>query len=148
MNDMPAFKIVEVSRPERMLDAKTKTAMLTVATWADYYRVDQDWHRLHNWRDWQHGRAVHEVSHLGEYTTVQGDVLAVCPMRSDDIICQVQVVEIRMVDCDNLSDAEIRELGYATRHEYHTSWDEDTDHSPKGWYMRIMLLPWQDTVLH
>jgi hypothetical protein len=148
MNQPQAVKMIEVARPERMLDARTKTAMLTVATWADVYRIGGEWHRLLRWRDWQHGRQVHEVSHLGEYTTGQGDVLAVCPVARDEVVCQVQVVEIRMVDCDRLTDEEIRDLGYATRQQYHAQWIEDTDSSPKGWYMSIMLVPEDGAAIH
>ena len=148
MSELPIIKVVEVARPERLLDARTKTAMMTIATLADYYRVDDEWHHLHRWQTWKHGRQVHEVSHLGEWTTGLGDLLAVCPLASDAIVCQVQVVEIRMVDCDRLTDAEIRELGYATRQEYQAQWDEDTDGSPKGWYLSVMLAPAGDRIVH
>jgi hypothetical protein len=107
-------KIIEVAQPERMLDAKTKTAMMTVATWADYYRLEEGWYNLQHWRQWEHGKQVNEVSHFGEYTTMQGDVLAVCPLESEDVLCQVQVVEIRMVDCQALTDSEVH-AGCPTR---------------------------------
>lgn len=147
-NEPYYVKTIEVARPERILDAQTKTAMLTVATWADIYRIGEQWHQLQQWRTWEHGKSVNEVSHLGEYTTMQGDELVVTPLQSDFIICQVQVTEIRMVDCRLLTDAEIRELGYATREEYDAQWDDMTEDSPKGWFMRIMLLPHDPDHLH
>jgi hypothetical protein len=135
------IKVIEVAQPERMLDAKTKTAMMTVATWADYYRIGEDWYNLQHWRQWQHGKRVNEVSHLGEYTTMQGDVLVVCPVESEDVVCQVQVTEIRMVDCRALTEKEVRELGYISRQDYDEQWKDMNADSPKGWFMRIMIIP-------
>jgi hypothetical protein len=143
-----AVKVIEVSRPERMLDAQSKTAMLTIATLADFYRLGEDWHPLHYWRQWQHGKRVNEVSHFGEYTTMQGDVLAVCPMESNAVVCQVQVVEIRMVDCSALTEREVRELGYTSRADYDTHWADMAPDSPRGWFMRVMLVPDEDGLLH
>ncbi|MBN2470361.1 MAG: hypothetical protein JXN59_06535 [Anaerolineae bacterium] len=140
MYDPDIIKVIEVAQAERMLDARSKTAMLSVATWADYYRVGEDWHHLHQWRQWAHGKTVNEVSHFGEYTTVQGDILTVCPVDSDDAICQVQIIEIRMVDFHHLSDHEIRELGYTNRHDYNEYWSSVADGSHRGWFMRFMLL--------
>lgn len=148
MEEPDPIKVIEVAQPERMLDARSKTAMLTVATWADFFRIDEQWHALHQWRLWKHGRVVNEVSHLGEYTTRLGDILAVCPLESDDIVCRVQVTEIRMVDCDRLTDQELAELGYASREEYHRQWHEMTEDSSRGWFMRVMLLSDRSTILH
>ena len=147
MYDPDLVKVIEVAQPERMLDAQSKTAMMTVATWADYYRVGEDWQHLHQWRLWNHGKAVNEVSHFGEYTTVQGDILTVCPLDKDDVICQVQIIEIRMVDCSNLSDQEVRELGYANRGEYNEQWGSMADGSHRGWFMRFMLLSDASSIL-
>jgi hypothetical protein len=141
-------KVVEVAEPERMLDSRHKTAMLTMATWADFFRVEEDWHHLRQWREWRHGRHVTEVSHFGEHTTMQGDVLAICPLESDDVVCQVQVTEIRMVNVDRLSDAEVRELGYASRAEYDLMWGDMGSGSSHGWFMRFMLLSDSSSVLH
>ncbi len=143
-----AVKLIEVAQPERMLDAISKTAMMTVATWADYYRLGEHWFNLQSWRYWQHGKPVHEVSHLGEYTTMLGDVLAVCPMASSQVLCQVQVVEIRMVDCVALTDSEVRELGYHSRAEYDAQWADMAQDAPRGWFMRIMLVPSEPGLLH
>jgi len=130
-----------------MLDARSKTAMLTMATWADFFRVDEQWHALHRWRLWKHGKTVNEVSHFGEYTTCLGDVLAVCPLESDNIVCRVQVTEIRMVDCDRLTDQELAELGYTTREEYNSQWRDMAEGSARGWFMRVMLLSDHSTIL-
>ncbi len=146
-DDLDLVKIIEVAQPERMLDAKTKTAMLTVATWADYYRIGEEWSNLQHWRLWKHGKRVNEVSHFGEYTTMQGDILTVCPIESEDVICQVQVTDIRMVDCRSLSEREVLELGYEIRDEYDAQWRELNADSPRGWYMRIMLMPGEDEVV-
>lgn len=149
MYEPDMIKVIEVAEPERMLDARSKTAMLTVATWADYYRLGEDWRDLQMWRLWNHGKYVNEVSHLGEYTTVQGDILTVCPMDRDDVVCQVQITEIRMVDCENLTDQEIHELGYLNREEYNAQWgDINTDDSSRGWFMRFVLLPETSETLH
>jgi len=141
------IKVIEVAQPERMLDARSKTAMLTMATWADFFRVDEQWHALHRWRLWKHGKTVNEVSHFGEYTTCLGDVLAVCPLESDNIVCRVQVTEIRMVDCDRLTDQELAELGYTTREEYNSQWRDMAEGSARGWFMRVMLLSDHSTIL-
>jgi uncharacterized protein YqfB (UPF0267 family) len=138
--DPGLIKVIEVNHPEWILDARTKTAMMTVATWADYFRVGEDWHRLQQWNQWQHGKTVNEVSHHGEYTTSQGDLLVVCPMESEDVVCQVQVTEIRMVDCHSLTDAEVHELGYATREDYNAQWQDINANAPRGWFMRVMLV--------
>ncbi len=142
------IKVIEIEYPERMLDARTKTAMLTVATGADYYRVGADWQTLQRWRYWQHGKHVNEVNHYGEFTTSQGDILAVCPLESDLIVCQVQVTEIRMVDCHNLTDTEISELGYRDREDYRLHWGDLNEDAPHGWFMRVMLLPDEDAAVH
>ncbi|GEM_PF-6984713 len=144
--DVP-LKLIEVARPEHILDAQTKTAMLTVATWADLYRVGETWHNLQMWRTWEHGKRVNEVSHFGAYTTMQGDLLGVCPLDSDEMLCQVQVVEIRMVDCEQLTSREIRELGYDSWEEYAYYWG-DMAESPKGWFMRIMLVSDSAAMIH
>ena len=141
-------KIIEVAQPERMLDAQTKTAMLTVATWADYYRLEESWHNLQHWRQWEHGKQVNEVSHFGEYTTMQGDVLSVCPLESEAVLCQVQVVEIRMVDCQALTDSEVHELGYRTRAEYDSQWADMALDAARGWFMRVMLMPDKNGPIH
>ncbi len=143
MNGFEPLKIVEVARPEYFLDSKSKTAMLTVATLADHYRVAETWYNLQGWRSWQHGKQVDEIRHFGEYVTGRGDVLTVCPIESDDVVCRVQVTEIYMVDCARLSDAEIRELGYASRQEYTDQWD-----APRGWFMRVILAPDSPPLLH
>lgn len=147
-NDFEVLKIIEVARPERILDAKSKTAMMTIATLADHYRIGEAWQPLQDWRFWAHNRPVNEVSHFGEYTTVQGDILSVCPLDSELVLCQVQVVEIRMVNCQQLTDAEVHELGYRTRHEYDEQWGEIASDAPRGWYMRVMLVPDVPSVLH
>jgi hypothetical protein len=110
--------------------------------------VGEDWHRLHRWRLWQHGKLVNEVSHFGEYTTMQGDILAVCPLERDEVVCQVQVTEIRMVDCENLSDQELYELGYTSREEYASQWGDMNEDSSKGWFMRVMLVSEDSWVMH
>lgn len=140
-------KFIEIPDPERMLDSRSKTAMMTVATWADLFRVEEDWHHLRRWRDWRHGRQVKEVSHFGEYTTMQGDILAVCPVESDDVVCEVQVTEIRMVNLDRLSDEEIRELGYATRDEYQAMWEETAADADRAWFMRFLLISDTSSIL-
>lgn len=142
------IKVVEVDHPERMLDSRTKTAMMTIATWADLYRVGEDWHNLQSWRQWQHGKPVNEISHFGEYTTMRGDILTVCPLESDDVVCYVQVTEIRMVDTRTLSDAEYRELGYQSREDYLSTWHDYVDDTGRGWFMRVMLLPDMVQTLH
>ncbi len=147
MDSFDSIKVIEVAQAERMLDARTKTAMLTIATWADFFRVDAQWHALHQWRLWKHGKAVNEVSHFGEYTTRLGDILAVCPLESDEIVCRVQVTEIRMVDCDRLTDQELAELGYASREEYHSQWRDMAEDSARGWFLRVMLLSDRSTIL-
>ncbi len=143
-----SIKVIEIEYPERMLDARTKTAMLTVATGADYYRVGADWQTLHHWRYWEHGKRVNAVSHYGEFTTNQGDILAVCPPESDFIICQVQVVEIRMVDCQSLTDMEINELGYRDREDYRLHWGNLNEDARHCWFMRVMLLPGEGAAVH
>ncbi|GAB4575892.1 MAG: hypothetical protein Kow0077_29660 [Anaerolineae bacterium] len=140
MLETDSFKVIEVADPERMLDSRSKTALMTVATWGDFYRIGENWYTLQQWRQWQHGRAVNEVNHMGEYNTKLGDVLYVCPPESDDIVCQVQVMEIRMVDIARLTDEEFRELGYASQKDYDRVWGAMSDGSEHGWFMRFVLL--------
>ncbi|MBN1966508.1 MAG: hypothetical protein JW910_17790 [Anaerolineae bacterium] len=134
-----ASKLIEVPRPELILDSHSKTALLTTATWADFYRVGAVWHDLQGWRAWRHGKQVNEVSHFDAYQTTQGDVLAVCGPHSDDVVCHVQVLEIRMMDCTRLNQEEVHELGYDTQQEAIMAWDGFTDMT-RGWFIRFMLL--------
>jgi hypothetical protein len=92
-----------------------KRAMLIAATLQDTYRQGA---MTASADEWQVGRQVDEVTHFGRHSTRVGEKVAV----EDDEGRRFGVVRIegiRMVDTLNLTDEQIRTLGYATFAEFH-----------------------------
>ena len=133
---------------ERILDG-SKTALLIPAIPSDHYRTsairlwpDGDWRA----RDagFVHGRMVHTISHYGPYesktgyVTATGGFVSIRALPSRERI-QVQVTEIRMVECARLSEAEMRELGYPDREAYMADAGR-TMQRRKAWFVRIIPL--------
>ncbi len=113
---------------------ENKTAMMIPATTADQWRVGDTWSGFDVWK---HGRQVEEVNHFGRHTTSLGETLEIQDIDSMEIVCKVQVVGIRMVISDQLTDDELRELGHGSREAL----AEDIGTSPrKMWYMRVAVV--------
>jgi hypothetical protein len=110
---------------EWFLDGR-KTALLMPALSVDRYQeVPGGPWRLRD-DGFAHGRPVSAVRHAFRgYVSEEGALIPLRSLTTREVI-QIQVTGIRMVEVDDLSDQEIRDLGYPTRDAF---WKET------GWLM-------------
>lgn len=116
---------------------KAKTAIITMATNSDGYKLmgDETW--INAWRNWNAGEHVMEVNHFQRHHTAIGDVIEVHNITGD-VVSHIQVLDILMVNGESLSDIQINALGYANREAYMNDWGKAL--AGKAWYMVIKKL--------
>jgi hypothetical protein len=110
---------------EWFLDGR-KTALLLPALSVDSYQeVPGGPWRLRD-DGFEHGRPGSAVRHAFHgYVSEEGALIPLRSLRTREVI-QIQVTGIHMVECNDLSDQELHDLGYATRDAF---WQES------GWLM-------------
>lgn len=106
-----------------------KSALLAFAVGADRCQIapDDPWLT----RDQvAHGQAVHQVKHSGLYTSTAGGRCSIRALPGRDRL-ELEITEIRMVDCAQLTDDQIAALGM-TRDEFETLYGHQM-HGVRGW---------------
>ncbi len=124
------MKTVVVRRAEHLLQGKS--AIMTGATRSDKARVGEEWH---GWDTFMHGLQVEEVNHFGRHFTCTGDTLQIRDENTQQIVCQVQVVEIKCVQTGLFNTEELSALGFDSRGAYevtHGTADR------RAWFIRVM----------
>jgi hypothetical protein len=105
------MRTVVVKNGAKLLD--DKAAMMIPATQGDRWRVGDGW--ASGLDGWAHGTLVDEVTHFRKHRTRVGEVLTIRDLDSMEIVCQVQVIEMRMVVSDQLTGDDLVESGHGTR---------------------------------
>lgn len=123
------MRTIIVSGAERIKNGKR--AMLTAATTQDSYRLGAV---IRNADDWQHGRQVDEVVHFGRHSTQVGEKVAI---EDDEGRAQgfIRIDGIRMVDTLNLTDADLKALGYSSFAEFEA--EEPGYVNRRAWFVSI-----------
>jgi hypothetical protein len=110
-----------------------KRALAAPVTRADTYRTDEGWRSA---ADLEHGTSVAEVNHYGRHTTAKGDRLLVKAIDGDK--AEVDVLDIRLVEPDKLTDQDFQALGYDNRTDYMTDWGDVF--GPRIWLMNVRIV--------
>lgn len=119
---------IAVLDAERM--TRAKTALLTLMTRQDRYRIGDTWHNAAE--RWGNGENVDEVNHYGRHQMAAGDVLIVERIDGKPIM-HVQIDGIRMMHTDALTQADIAALGYDNREMFAAEW-QDVFGGKVWWY--------------
>jgi hypothetical protein len=119
-----------------------KSAILTPATNQDRHRAGADWQ---TWEHWTPGGAVQEVEHFGRHTTRLGDTFMVRDVPSGELVCPVEVVQIRMTDTGSLTADELADLGYASREAFD---QENPMRDRRVWLMHVFPIATDGNNLH
>ncbi len=122
---------------ERLLDG-SKSALLVPSISLDRYRETN----TNPWcsRDdgFEHGKQVFEAEIARRFICTEGEVFPVLSLQTRQSI-QVQAVEIRMVECSRLTDAELIELGYTNRTSYQIEIGNFLG-GQRAWFVRLIPL--------
>jgi hypothetical protein len=110
-----------------------KTFIATPLTRADGYREGDKWYSA---ADLAHDTVVEAVNHFGRHTTETGETLLVKSLDSPTV--KVQVLRIRAVEVDKLTETDFRLLGYANRADYLADWGDVQ--GPRIWLIDIKRL--------
>lgn len=127
------------------LSNPAKRAMLSMASNQDRYRDGPGWQSIANL---SLGQAVEAVNHFGRHETALGDVLAVHALNVKRPVIYAQVQQIILVQCDQLSDTQIADLGFVDRQAY-VETDGDRLGNHRAWlvyFERVALPPSGDAV--
>jgi hypothetical protein len=125
---MQPFKRIAFFTIERHIP--NRSAALTGALPKDRFRIGAEWYSLDVW---EHGTIVDEIAcFFGLQHYAPGDFIAV-HSALNELICHIQINEIRMVDRDALTPRELRELGRDSRDELVGELEFAL---PRGWYLR------------
>jgi hypothetical protein len=112
-----------------------KTALMTLAAPEDRYKRTDD----SPWRSMEAcdiNTSVHTVNHAGKYTTTLDGLATITSLKTGSVI-YLRVIEIKLVKCADLSDSDIKDLGFESYAEYDDEWG-DVFSERKMWFIRVI----------
>jgi excisionase family DNA binding protein len=89
-----------------------QSALLLGFTGFERVRIWHEWHHVSELAD---GQLVDEISYLGQHALRVGDTLQIGKSRN---LIEVEVLQIRLAEVQNLSHEEVGSLGYRSLDEY------------------------------
>lgn len=122
-----------------LITQKKKTAILTPATAADQYRLGSLWAQVGSGETWQDEQEVEAVIHFHQHEHAVGDRLNIRALETLQIVCEVEILRIRMANCAQLPLDDIQALGYPDRITYVREWGNVLE-KHRGWMMDIALI--------
>lgn len=122
---------------QRILNG-TKTAVLTAAVNSDTIQESEGatWQPVGSGFQTVPDHPVHAVNHFGRYISQTGELSTIRDLNTGQRF-PVQIISIELVQIDQITDDQIRALGYPDRDAWDLEWGE-VGHGGHGWLMTIM----------
>lgn len=101
---------------------RVKAALLVPATRRDSFRLGATWQGVGDYSTWEYNRQVEAIQQFPKNGYEVGDTLEVYDF-TDRLGATMKIEQIKMIVCADITDGDIRLLGYVDRDE----WMEQTE---------------------